>query len=148
MTVTWILIANSRRARFFERDPDKADFAEVADFIYPYKSGSLGAPRGISTTNHVRTPSLGKQFEARTDRSHPGSMRFALQLAGFINQGVDDQRCDAVALVATDHMLGEIRQHLNEDASERLRYSVAADLTRFRGRELQYRIKDIVTLRR
>jgi protein required for attachment to host cells len=148
MTVTWILIANSRRARFFERDPEKADFTEMADFIYPYAAGSLEGPRSISANDHSRPLYGGKRFEARTDRNHLGQKGFASQLAGFINQGVVDQRCDSVALVATDHMLGEIRQLLNDDAAEKLRCSVSADLTRFRGHELQYRIRNIVTLRR
>jgi protein required for attachment to host cells len=146
MSVTWVLIANGRRARFFERDPHKADFGELADFIYPYGIAAHQTGLGSSRVDHGRTAHGGKQVEAKTNSSHRSHRNFALQLAGFINQGITDHRCDTVALIATDHMLGELRKLLNEGAAERLRCSVAADLTRLRGSELQNRIRDALTL--
>ena len=52
-------------------------------------------------------------------------------------------RCDALVLIASNSMLGLIRQDLPTQAAKRVLWSAAVDLTRLDDRELETRIDEL-----
>lgn len=140
MDKTWILIANSERARCFERAPDHT-LTELTDFVFPHASlgGAAGGSdlTGAAGKGHGRTGHAGTQFEPKTQVEEKARDSFARQLADYLNDAVTGKRCSSVVLIASSKMLGEIKSLLNLTASAALKRSIASDLTQFTGLELR-----------
>lgn len=132
MDKTWILIANSERARCFERHASDHSLTELTDFVHPRASLTDDDSKGHGRTGHART-----QFEPRTEAQDKSRNDFSRQLADYINDAVTGKRCNSMVLIANSPMLGEIKPLLNLDASTALKRSVASDLTQFTGIELR-----------
>lgn len=136
MDKTWILISDARHARCFARQAADHSLIEQADFLYPYANAS----EAVGTKGHGRTGHAGTQFEPHTEVNAKGRHSFARQLADYLNEGVSEQLCDSLVLIATSPMLGEIKPCLSEAADKVLRRCVASDLTHYTGPELQARV--------
>ena len=150
MEKTWILVANARRARCFERQASGLSLTELADFVHPSPSlvGEAGGGdlTGAAGKGHGRTGHAGTQFEPRTEAHAKERGSFARQLADYLNRGVAEQRCHGLMLIASSAMLGQLRPHLNSATDKMLRRSVASDLTRYQGPELKQRISHALQL--
>ena len=150
MEKTWILIANSERARCFERHASDLSLTELADFMHPHRNmvSEVFAddPTGAAGKGHGRTGHAGTQFEPHTEAHAKERGIFARQLADYLNEGVAGQRCNALVLIASSAMLGELRPGLSKAADKALRRCVASDLTRYQGPELKERIDHALQL--
>ena len=148
MPITWILVTDARHARLFERAAHSQSLSEVTDFVYPYSEAAREDPgnrHGGAAKGHGRTAHSGTQFEPRTEADDKARNSFARQLADYLNQGVATRRCDEVALIASSQMLGALRPFLSASLAERVRHSVATDLTHFEGEELRSRILEAIS---
>jgi protein required for attachment to host cells len=125
MLQTWILVANGRRARFFQYDRVAGECVELAGFIYP----------AAATLTHATAV-------AQPVAAEKANSRFARRLADYLNKAIDNRRCDCVALIATDPMLEVLRRMLSPVATRQLLASVGSDFTRYQGRELQQRVQE------
>ncbi|HAL39051.1 MAG TPA: host attachment protein [Polaromonas sp.] len=150
MEKTWILIADAGRARCFERHAPDHSLTELADFVHPHKSltseASGGDLTGAAGKGHGRTGHAGTQFEPHTEAHAKERGGFARQLANYLNEGVAEQRCNALVLIASSPMLGELRPCLSTAADKALRRCVVSDLTHYTGPELKERVDHALQL--
>ena len=150
MNKTWILISDAHRARCFERDNTDQSLTELADFVFPQKSlqqvASGGDLTGAAGKGHGRTGHAGTQFEPHTAVHTKERASFAHQIAHFLNQAIEAHECQALVLLASSPMLGEIRPVLRHAAEKALKRCVAIDLTHFSGSELQERVTRALAL--
>ncbi len=150
MEKTWVLIANAERARCFERHAADHSLTELADFVHPHKNmvseDSGDDPTGAAGKGHGRTGHAGTQFEPHTEAHAKERGIFARQLADYINEGVAEQRCNGLVLIASSPMLGELRPCLSNAADTVLRSCVSSDLTRYQGVELKERVNHALQL--
>lgn len=153
MEKTWVLIANSERARCFERHATDHALTELLDFVHTYAKTnvmtetSLGDRSGDAAgKGHGRTGHAGTQFEPHTETHAKERASFARQLADYLNAGVAAQRCTELVLIATSPMLGELRACLSSAADKLVRSRIASDLTRYQGPELKQRVDDALRL--
>lgn len=141
MKKTWILIANSQRARCLERDDLHHELTELADFVQPVSPIAGQTSRaeliGGSGKGHGRTGHAGTQFELRAAPQEKARSSFAHELADHLAEAVASQRCTSVAIIASNPMLGEIRHFLSPKVVKVLKRSVASDLTALVGPELK-----------
>ncbi|MDP3651869.1 MAG: host attachment protein [Rhodoferax sp.] len=144
METTYVLIADAHRARCYERQLPGHVLVEVADFVFPQTRSSAetdaGDWTGPADKGHGRTAHAGTQFEPRTEVPDKERANFAQQLATYLNAAVAEQRCHALALIATSPMLGDLKPLLAPAASKALRRTVAKDLTHYTGPELYERV--------
>lgn len=144
MKKTWILVANAERARCFERHGADHSLTELADFVQPKTNLEIDAHgsdlTGAAGKGHGRTGHAGTQFEPRTEVHAKDRANFSRQLADYLNQAVAEQRCDALVLIASSPMLGELKPALSGAADKLLQSSIASDLTRYQGADLMARI--------
>lgn len=150
MEKTWVLVANARRARCFERLAANHALTELADFVHP-QPGLTGAANGGDLTGaagkgHGRTGHAGTQFEPRTDAHVKERDSFARLLADYLSQGVAAQHCHGLVLIASSPMLGQLRPYLSGAAERVVRSCVASDLTRYQGAELKERVNHALRL--
>lgn len=150
MEKTWILIANAERARCFERLATDHSLTELSDFVHPHVSlagqASGGDLTGAAGKGHGRTGHAGTQFEPHTEAHAKERAGFARQLADYLNEGVAGKRCNALVLMATSPMLGELRPCLSPAADKLVQRCVTSDLTRYQGPELKKRVDDALQL--
>jgi protein required for attachment to host cells len=93
-----------------------------------------------------RTGHAGTQFEPHTSAQEKERSGFALQLAKYLNEGIAARKCDALVLITTSPMLGELRLHLSDAAQKKLRNCVAGDLTHYEGADLDARVNQALQL--
>lgn len=147
MDKTWILIADAHRARCFERHAKDHSLTELADFVSPKTSIAGGGDlTGAAGKGHGRTAHAGTQFEPHTDVGAKERGSFARQLADYLNDAIAAQRCNALVLIATSTMLGDLKPCLSPAASKALKRSVASDLTHYTGPELKERVNQALAL--
>lgn len=144
MDKTWILIADAHRARCFARNPADHSLAELADFVSPQASlagvADGGDLTGAAGKGHGRTGHAGTQFEPHTERHAKERGSFAHQLADYLNEGVAQARCDALMLITTSPMLGDLKPRLSPATAGVLKHCVTNNLTYYTGPELKARI--------
>ena len=150
MENTWVLIANAERARCFERHATDHSLTELIDFVHPY-AGMAGKADGGDLTGaagkgHGRTGHAGTQFEPHTEVQDKERASFAKQLADYINEAVATQRCNALALIVTSAMLGDLRPRLSSAAEKVVRRCITSDLSHYYGLELKKRVDDALSL--
>lgn len=150
MEKTWILIANSERARCFERDATDHALTELADFVHPktnvISAASGGDLTGAAGKGHGRTGHAGTQFEPQTEADDKERASFARELADYLNTEVAGQRCHKLVLIASSPMLGELKPCLSSATAKALQSCVASDLTTYRGPELKERVDHALRL--
>jgi protein required for attachment to host cells len=109
----------------------------------------------VNPASRLRTESLAFDQLGRASKGQPGATsfvprtsprqrehrRFAHELARHLDLGVRSGRCDGLVLIASNSLLGELRQALPVQATKRVRWSAPVDLTSFSGRELQARVE-------
>ncbi len=148
MAKTWILVADARRARFFQREASESTLMELTTFVYPQARHSgytaQGGVSGDAGKGHGRTAHSGKQFEPHTDLRAGERTDFSRQLARYINDGLLAKRFHDLVLIATAPMLGQIRPLLSKAAEVALHSAVAMDLTVYQGEDLHHRIEEAI----
>jgi protein required for attachment to host cells len=144
MEKTWILIADAQHARCFERHAIDHTLTELAGFVYPHATLSDvargGDLTGAAGKGHGRTGHAGTQLEPHTEAHAKERNDFARHLADYINQGVVEQHCNGLVLIASGPMLGELKHYLSSATAKVLRRCVTSDLTRYQGAELKERV--------
>ncbi|MHB8947934.1 MAG: host attachment protein [Rhodoferax sp.] len=150
MKKTWILVANAARARVLERRAGDNALLELADFVCPPKNLIIEAEGGDLTgaagKGHGRTGHAGTQFEPRMEVKDKARALFARQLADYLNQGMTEQQCDALVVIASSPMLGDLKPFLSKAAASALERAVASDLTRYQHAELKERVERALQL--
>lgn len=145
MKHTFILITDAHRARCFERNTQTHALTELADFIYPHatlgNTEGAGDLTGAAGKGHGRTAQAGTQFEPHTEVHAKERHSFAVQLADYLNKAVSTQQWEALVLIATAPMLGELKPCLSAAATKVLQRCIASDLTHYQGPELKQRVE-------
>jgi len=145
MDRTWIVVANAARARLCEYDPRDGTLTEMADFIHPQgrqKGGDLASDR----PGHAEKDLAGARtsFEPHTEVHHKERVHFARELAGHLNDAVALHRCPAVALIASNPFLGELKAQLGDAAAKLVVATAPTDLTHCAMPELARRVGEIL----
>jgi protein required for attachment to host cells len=141
MNRTWIIVANAARARLCEFDPRDGSLTELADFVHApgrQKGSDLATDRPGHTEKgqaSVRT-----SFEPHTDVHRKEREHFARELAQHLEDAVLQHRCPAVALIASNPFLGEIKARLGDAAAKAVVATAALDLTHCDLSELKRRV--------
>ncbi len=141
MDKTWLLIANSERARCFERHAPDHSLTELTDFVFPRASLT-----DVTGKGHGRTGHAGTQFERRTEAQDKSRTSFARELADYLNEAIAAKRYSFLVLIANSPMLGEIKPLLSLGASNTVIRCVASDLTHLTGLELKKSIDHALAL--
>jgi protein required for attachment to host cells len=141
MNRTWIVVANAARARLCEFDPRDGSLTELEGFVHAagrQKGSDLATDRPGHTEKgqaSVRT-----SFEPHTEVHHKEREHFARELARTLDNAVVQRRCPALALIASNPFLGELKAQLGAAASKALVATEPADLTHCDLRELTRRV--------
>jgi protein required for attachment to host cells len=122
---TWVLVADTSRARFFAVDKAASPLKEIRDLTYPearLHEGDLVTDKG----GRDRNSSTGGAHGLGTESAHKqdGAERFAQQVCSALESARNGGELDKLYVVAAPTFLGLLRKH----QSPALRQLVAGEL--------------------
>ncbi len=135
----WIVVANSARARVFERDGENQALREIADHVHPasrQKAAELGGDR----PGRARKGDASTAFAPHTDVRERERHRFAREVAQMLEEAALAKRMPGLVLLASDSFLGELKAALGDATRRLLKRSAPVDLTSFQHAELEQRV--------
>ena len=138
MKKTWILVADSARARILLAESAKGALRELED---------LAHPEGRMHESELTTDLPGRSFDSAGQGRHameqPVSpseqeqIRFAKQLADRLEQARENGEYRQLILVAPPAFLGYLRKQLTPDVEKRVSFELDKDLARMSAGEIR-----------
>lgn len=128
VTTTWILVADSSRARIFEARGALRDVHEIEEFVHPE---GRAHNRDLKTDASGRYFGKGEQTQGHTattkvePQEHEAEL-FAKQLTDHLDKARTTQRFESLHLIAPPKFLGLLRRHMRKETQN----LVAATLTK------------------
>ncbi len=129
MKLTWILIADSTRARVFTADSPASPLEEIEGFAHTESrlhdreitSDLPGKNQGVGKAGHA--------FEQPTDPKKHEVDTFAHSLAQYLEKAYNENRFEQLIIVAGPVFLGLLRSHLSEHIKKLVRFELNKELT-------------------
>ena len=144
---TWVLVADSARARLFTWTAPRGPLEELEDAVNP--EGRLKESELASDRPGVTFASRGHQSGHRmqaTPVSDAAADAFARSLAARLKRGLDEKQCKRLVLVAPPAFLGMLRSHLDKQTLKSVAASLDNDLSRATPEEIFERMPRLSTL--
>lgn len=127
MNKTWVLVADSEKARLFEYEHCSEPWAETACFVNP------DAPHGRTFQRPPRVhESVGPArhaIEPHTGPKDKASARFASNLAATLRAGREEQRFQTLVIAAAPRFLGTLHRQLEKSLQQCVEREIRHNLT-------------------
>lgn len=144
MKPDWILVANAAQARLFQQEPGSPMVA-LQSFQHPasrLRSSELGDDaRGRERTDHR---SGAASFEERMDAHRKEHLRFAGELAVFLERAAQAGQYRHLHVFAGSPFLGELRPLLGDATQRLLAGSHDLDLSAVGLAEMEPRVREAI----
>jgi len=136
-TTTWIIAADSSRARVLQVADREHKLLEVEDLLNP--QGRL-QDRDLQTDSQPRFN--GRTGAPGSDRETTGAVEhsvevFAREIGQYLEKARNQHRFDRLHLVAPPKFLGALRKELGKEVEKLVAQEVPKDLSWFSTRELE-----------
>ena len=138
----WLIVANAARARVFEDAAEGKTLRTVADLVHT-QSRQKGMDMAGDRPAHVEGQGHGTggaAFVAHTNPREHEHDRFAREVASMLNEGIVQGRCAGLVLAASNPFLGQLKSHLNAQATKAIVRTVPSDYTTLREDEIVQRL--------
>lgn len=139
MTTTWIIAADSSRARILQVMDRDNRLSEVEDFVNPE---GRAHERDLMEDGHpgfrgASGPGSDRQETSPTEHSVE---IFAKQIGDYLDKARTDHRYDRLHLVAPPKFLGQLRKELGKEVEKLVTSELPKDLSWLTERELEKRL--------
>ena len=146
-TITWILVADSARARLFFNDGPGKGVKPVSDKVFRH---ATPPGREIMSDRPGRTfDSVGGGRHAKEPRTDPRKVEkrsFAHELAAMLDEGLKQGKFERLVLVAPPGELGLLREELSAAVQKRVSAELNKDLTGVAPSEMPELLGDIIAI--
>lgn len=153
MQTTWIVAADSSRARIFEVHGPQDHLREIEDFANPagrssdseVSSGNLGRFGG--KTGGRAAPYQAGGGRANTGEPDVGPVEHATDLfsktvSNYLDKARTEHRYDKLCLIAFPKFLGLMRQNLSKEVRQLVEDEVSKDISGLEAREIEDYVKN------
>jgi len=123
MAITWIVAADSARARFLQVADRNHDLVEVDDLLNP--------------KGHVHEGDLVTDTEEPSNAHEHELDLFSKRVGEYLEKARTDHRYDKLVLVAPPKFLGKLRKTLGKEVEKLVTDELDKDLYRANARELE-----------
>jgi protein required for attachment to host cells len=136
MQITWIVVADSSRARVLQVAGREHRLVEIQDFVNP--QGRMD-DRELITDAHPRFrgtsgPGSDRQETAATEHA---TELFAKRIGDYLNKARTEQAYERLHIVAPPKFLGLLRKELDKEATKLVAEEIPKDLSWFNAQELE-----------
>jgi len=139
MTTTWIIAADSSRARILQVTDREQRLAEIEDLLNP--EGRVD-DRELTTDAQPRfrgTSGPASDREETSAAEHATDL-FAKRLGDYLDKARSAHRYDRLHLVAPPKFLGQLRKALGKEVQKLVSEELPKDLSGLSARELEARL--------
>lgn len=117
MATTWIVVADSTRARIFDAGRHGRELQEIDDLSHPESRLHEGDLRQGSTGSRQQRMSTARSASGPTTPAHEKHEEgFARDIARYLEHARHLGRFDELTIVAAPAVLGDLREHLDAAA--------------------------------
>jgi protein required for attachment to host cells len=139
MRTTWIVAADSSRARIFETHGMREHLREIEDFANP---AGRGSDLDLTSDSRGRFYGRGNSFQANTgepiaDQVQHETELFSKQVSEFLDKARSEHRYDSLCLIAYPKFLGMMRQNLSKEVQKLVKDEVPKDISGLDAREIE-----------
>jgi protein required for attachment to host cells len=142
MPTTWIVAADSARARILEAESGEAPLREIRDMLNP---------EGRAKGSEILSDAMGR-FNRRGDRAHNSiaprqdpveheAERFSKELGSYLDKARTQHLFDQLYLVAPPKFLGVLRRNLSKEVEKLVIDSINEDLSNLDGPRLENHLR-------
>jgi protein required for attachment to host cells len=136
----WILVGNASRMRLFSADARGDDWKLLEEFRHDEsraRNTDLQEQRDNPNAGTLHGPPPETEPNGRRELEHD---RFARELSGRLDRGVDDHTFERLIIAAPPEFLGKLRKSLSKRALQRLVLDLDADYSNVPARDLPGRV--------
>lgn len=129
MSTTWVVVADSSRARIFSAQTSTSALHELETLAHP--EGRLHE-QDISSDlpgKEMRNGQGGHAYEDEITPKDQETINFAKRIAGHLNEAYNAQKFHRLALVAAPAFLGVLRQQLPAQVNRVLCFDLNKNIT-------------------
>jgi len=131
MKRTWVLVADSSRARIFGADSATSSITEMKDLMHPearqheqkLTSDLPGSQAGGSTGSHH---SVGNETEPKKHEA----LNFVSEITGHLEDAINKQEFEELIIIAAPSFLGLLRENLPADISRHITMELDKNLVK------------------
>lgn len=122
----WMVVADSTKARIFERGSAIGSFSEVKDLVHPIEDKQLrgDAQRGIFAGMKGERHGMEPPKSPADNAMHS----FATEVADFLRQQYNAHRFTEIVLAAPPTFLGALRAEIGDDLKKAVVHSIDKNL--------------------
>ena len=149
MNTTWIVSADSGRARIFAESDSNTPLQEVQDLVNPAaRTGTTDelsdrmSPLAAGQSKHGSGDAMPtKQYQPQQTPEQRESQTFASDICAMLLQAKQEGRFDRLALVAEPQFLGALRNQLDPQLKSLVSYEIDKDYAHSNGQQLRDQIR-------
>ncbi len=142
---TWVMVASAARARLFAAARKDAPLQEISVLVNPddrlhqqeFKTDKPG--RAVDSHGGQR-----HAMQTPVDPREQSAIRFAKRVLEPLEAGLNEDRFEALYLVASPHFLGLVREHMSGRLSRVVKGELAKDLTGKDATAIQEYVADLL----
>jgi len=142
MKLTWILVADSTRARIFTADTPSSPLEEIEDLSHV--EGRFH-DREITSDLPGKIKSVGgggHALEQATDPKQHEADIFAHRVAQYLEDAHNAKRFEQLLIVAAPSFLGLLRNQLSEPIKRLVRFELDKEITRLNAAEIRQHLPE------
>ncbi len=142
MTKRWVVVADQSRARIFTTEEPQGPLLQLA---------SMDNPHGRERAQSMGTDRPGRSFDSHGQGRHAmgtsvepveqENIRYAKEVAGYLESACHDGRCKELLLVAGPHFLGVLRKQLHTPPDIKISV-IDKNLGQYEAREIRSHLPD------
>ncbi len=146
MKRTWVLVADSCRARIFSADKSNGPISEIETLAHPearlHERDITSDVPGHSFSSH----GPGRHaMGADTGPKQNGAINFAKRVAGRLDLARHQGNFDQLMIVAAPTFLGMLRNELSQATANSLSLEMNKDLTRMSAEEIRQHLPEYLS---
>ncbi|GAB3463458.1 host attachment protein [Massilia terrae] len=137
MQTTWVLAADSSRARIFELSASDGHLQEVEDMLNP--EGRM-AEQDINAEPKSRffgTGPMGSTGQKAEEPKQHAAELFSKQVAHWLDDARNEHKFDKLCVVAPPHMLGLLRENLSKEVQKMVEEEIPKDIAGMKEHEME-----------
>jgi protein required for attachment to host cells len=143
MQTTWIVVADSSRARIFEMQAGQQHLREIADLVNP---------AGRADDNELRTDERGRFYgKGERNQAHTADPAvfpvehenelFSRTVTHYLEEGRNQHRYSQLYLIAAPKFLGLIRSNLDKEVQKMVKEELPKDISTYTVQQIEEYIK-------
>jgi protein required for attachment to host cells len=142
MAITWVLVAESSRAKFFEVDSPKGALKEIDDMIHP--ASSMHEQKITSDLPGRGYDGKGghHKMEEPTSIKEHEQEEFAKQVCDKLESGRVDNKYHKLVIVAAPHFLGYLRKCMGSEVQKLVAEEINKNIVQLKNEDIRQHLPE------